>query len=137
MHTKNISPMYFYSIQEDTSHKWVTVNQESQIHLEDTTKPQKFTFIYASGDQDEGYYYYIFSYSTIAFLTTNGMNNPITATGIGPSMMSFQPNSFDGRTVSIWSADASPLIWKVQNDLIIGGDNEWDANFNIISSTFL
>jgi hypothetical protein len=135
MPTKNIEPIYFYSFQEDTSKKWVTTNDKLQLVLEETTKPKKFSLLYASGDPDYGFYYYIFSHSTNAFLITNGMNSPITATGIGSSMMSFQPNSFDGRTVSMWSADTIPLIWKIQDNYIIGGDNSYDANFDIISST--
>lgn len=128
-----INEIYLYSIGDTTGQNWASVDSDLNLTFTKTQTPEKFAIIYAS-DYYGSPCYYIFSYYSQKFLKTNDLDHPITATGIGPHLTSFQLRYFGGSGSEVWTTDDNPLIWKIEGKYIVGGNNTNDPTFNFVSS---
>jgi hypothetical protein len=127
-----INEVYLYDIEDTTGQNWVDVDSNFNLILTNKKPSHQLCLIYAS-DYYNAPCYYIFSYYSKKFFETNGLDRPITATGIGPNLTSFQLR-FESSGSEVWTTDNNPLIWKIEGGYIVGGNSSHDAAFNFVSS---
>jgi hypothetical protein len=129
----DINEVYLYSITDTTGQSWVDVDSNLNLIFTNTRPSNKFGLIYTS-DYYGSPCYYIFSYCSQKFLKTNGLDRPIVATGTGSDITSFQLR-YENSGLEVWTIDENPLIWKITDGYVVGGNSSHDATFNFASST--